>query len=176
MTKASAVRRRLCCRSIRHAAGRRQVQRAFDASLWFARDVLLCSGRLLRLCCHARIVPLMSTNARTVAEAFVKTLMSIEPTDTAIEVVIIVDIIQIDIITRKQIIRVEKLMLVLSTAACASLVAPAPHLATTPATADTLTIKETILAMLESIALHGNLVERKFVLYRQLALSASRIH
>ena len=118
----------------------------------------------------------MSTNARTVAEAFVKTLMSVEPTDTTIEVVIIVDIIQIDIITRKQIISVEKLMLVLSTAACATLVAPAPHPAAIPATADTLTIKETILAMLESIALHGNLVERKFVLYRQLAISASRIH
>ena len=108
----------------------------------------------------------MSTNARTVTEVFVKALMSIEPTDTTIEVVIIVDIIQIDIITCKQIIRVEKLMLVLPTVACASLVAPAPHLATTPATADTLTIKESILAMLESIALHGNLVERKFVIDR----------
>ena len=116
----------------------------------------------------------MSTNAKTVAEAFVKTLMSVEPTDTTIEIVIIVDIIQIDIITRKQIIRVEKLMLVSPTVVCATLVAP--HPAATPATADTLTIKETILAMLESIALHGNLVERKFVLYRQLAISASRIH
>ena len=106
----------------------------------------------------------MSANARTVTEVFVKALMSIEPTDTTIEVVIIVDIIQIDIITCKQIIRVEKLMLVLSTVVCATLVAP--HPAATPATAETLTIKETILAMLESIALHGNLVERKFVIDR----------
>ena len=118
----------------------------------------------------------MSTNARTVAKAFVKTLVSVEPTDTTIEVVIIVDIIQIDIITCKQIIRVEKLMLVLSTVVRASLVAPAPHPATTPATADSFTIKETILAMLESIALHGNLVEGEFVLYRQLAVKTSRIH
>ena len=130
-----------------------------DASLWLAR---LSSVRLLRLCsCHAR-----STNAWPLpAKVAVKTLMSIEqgPTNTtAVEVVIIVDTIQIEIITSKQIIRVEELL------ACATLVASAPHPAA--ATADAFAIKETILAMLESIALHGHLVERKFVLYRQLVV------
>ena len=167
------VARQLCCRcsAVTWHDNGRQEQR-FATSLWPALAILLRSGLGLPL------VPIdvITVSSTSTTKAIIEE-RSINIVNTVVVVVFVTIVHHIDIISYQQLILAVKQDLMLSSIATSSTCAAtfASALATLT-NADTLTMKEALMAMLQRVALHCHLMERKIVLDWQLTLYACGIH